>query len=188
MNKNKLCLTLIDPNIHYDPKAGRGKPFHYYAYGAAVCEVEVSGLTGEHRLTRVDILHDVGDSLVPTVDRGQVEGGFIQGYGWLTCEEMLFNGQGVLLTHSPDTYKIPAMGEAPHDFRVKLLERAPNDNTIHGSKAVGEPPLMLAIGAVNALRHAIAAFGPPKRAVRLRIPATPEAVLFAIEDAKAGRP
>jgi len=172
------------PDIEYDRAAGKGKPFHYFAFGGAVVEVEVSGLTGEHRMTRVDILHDVGDSLVPSVDRGQVEGGFIQGYGWLTCEEVLFNDKGVLLTHSPDTYKIPAMGEAPHDFRVKLLERAPQPETIHGSKAVGEPPLMLAIGAVSALRHAIGAFGMPGREVALSIPATPEAVLFAVEDAK----
>ncbi|MBS2027765.1 MAG: xanthine dehydrogenase molybdopterin binding subunit [Deltaproteobacteria bacterium] len=175
------------PNIAYDRNAGRGKPFHYFAYGAAVIEVELSGLTGEHRMTRVDILHDVGDSLVPTIDRGQVEGAFIQGYGWLTCEDVLFNEKGVLLTHSPDTYKIPAMGEAPHDFRVKLLQRAPQPDTIHGSKAVGEPPLMLAIGAIGALRHAIGAFAKPNYEVKLHLPATPESVLFAVEDAKAGR-
>ncbi|MBX5483290.1 MAG: xanthine dehydrogenase molybdopterin binding subunit [Myxococcaceae bacterium] len=172
------------PNIHYDRVAGKGKPFHYFAYGAAVVEVEVSGLTGEHRLKRVDIVHDVGASLVPTIDRGQVEGGFVQGWGWLTCEEVLFDDQGRLRTHSPDTYKIPAFGDAPLDFRVQLLENAAQDDVIHGSKAVGEPPLMLAIGAVTALRHAIAAFGPPKHEVQLRIPCTPEAVLFAIEHAK----
>src|SRR5690606_30520216 len=98
------------PNIHYDRAPRRGKPFHYCAYGAAVCEVEVSALTGEHRLLRVDILHDVGDSLVPTIDRGQIEGGFIQGLGWLTGEEVLWDGQGRLLTHGPSTYKIPAIG------------------------------------------------------------------------------
>ncbi|HLM44105.1 MAG TPA: molybdopterin cofactor-binding domain-containing protein, partial [Myxococcaceae bacterium] len=143
------------PDISYDRVAGRGKPFHYYAFGSAVVEVEVSGLTGEHRVRRVDVLHDVGTSLVPSIDKGQVEGAFIQGQGWLTCEEVLFDAKGRLLTHSPDTYKIPAVGDAPEDFRVALLERAPQDNSIHGSKAVGEPPFMLAIGVVTALRQAI---------------------------------
>jgi xanthine dehydrogenase large subunit len=173
------------PDIRYDRAAGRGKPFHYFAYGAAVTEVEVSGLTGEHRVRRVDILHDVGSSLVPSIDRGQIEGGYIQGLGWLTCEEVLFDGKGRLLTHSPDTYKIPAIGEAPEDFRVALLERAPQSNTIHGSKAVGEPPFMLAISAVTALRHAIGGFGPKGHVVDLAIPATPEAILWAVEDARS---
>jgi xanthine dehydrogenase large subunit len=173
------------PDISYDRVAGRGKPFHYYAFGSAVVEVEVSGLTGEHRVRRVDVLHDVGTSLVPSIDKGQVEGAFIQGQGWLTCEEVLFDAKGRLLTHSPDTYKIPAVGDAPEDFRVALLERAPQDNSIHGSKAVGEPPFMLAIGVVTALRQAIAAFGPPRTPVELASPATPEAVLRAVEVARA---
>ena len=172
------------PDISYDKAAGRGKPFHYFAYGAAVSEVEVSGLTGEHRLVRVDILHDVGSSLVPTIDLGQVEGGFLQGWGWLTCEEVLFDGKGFLRTHSPDTYKIPAFGDAPLDFRVKLLEQAAQSDVIHGSKAVGEPPLMLALSVVAALRHAVAAFGKPGRPVELKLPCTPEAVLTAIVAAK----
>src|SRR5690606_13064386 len=121
-----------------------------FAYGGAVLEIEVNGLTGEHRLLRVDILHDVGDSLVPTIDRGQIEGGFVQGDGWLTCEELVWDDKGFLRTHSPDTYKIPAVGEAPNDFRVALLERAPQPGVIHGSKAVGEPPFMLAIGVLTA--------------------------------------
>ena len=175
------------PDISYDRVAGRGKPFHYYAFGAAVVEVEVSGLTGEHRVRRVDILQDVGNSLVPSIDRGQVEGAFIQGLGWLTCEEVLFDAKGRLTTHSPDTYKIPAVGDAPEDFRVALLERASQDNTIHGSKAVGEPPFMLAIGAVTALRQAIAAFGPPRTPVELASPATPEAILRAVEVARAAQ-
>jgi xanthine dehydrogenase large subunit len=168
------------PNIHYDKTKGRGKPFHYYAFGAAVAEVEVSALTGEHRQLRVDILHDVGDSLVPSIDVGQVEGGFVQGAGWLTCEEVLYDGSGRLLTHSPDTYKIPAVGDVPDDFRVRLLDRATEESVIYGSKAVGEPPLMLAISVVNALRHAISAFGPRGREVQLGLPATPEAILRAI--------
>jgi xanthine dehydrogenase large subunit len=173
------------PDIRYDRMAGHGKPFHYYAFGAAVVEVEVSGLTGEHRVRRVDILHDVGNSLVPTIDRGQVEGAFVQGVGWLTCEEVLFNTKGQLVTHSPDTYKIPAIGDVPEDFRVELLQRAPQDDVIHGSKAVGEPPFMLALGVVTALRHAIAGFGPPRTEVSLASPATPEAILRAVESARA---
>jgi xanthine dehydrogenase large subunit len=173
------------PDIHFDKDTGRGKPFHYFAYGAAVSEVEVSGLTGEHRLRRVDVLHDVGASLVPTIDVGQVEGGFVQGWGWLTVEELKTDERGFLRTHSPDTYKIPAFGDAPADFRVALLENAAQDDVIHGSKAVGEPPFMLALSAVAALRHAVAAFGPPGRAVQLDMPCTPEAVLFAVERQRA---
>jgi xanthine dehydrogenase large subunit len=170
------------PDIHFDAKTGRGKPFHYYAWGAAVSEVEVNRVTGEHKLLRVDILHDVGRSLVPTIDRGQIEGGFVQGLGWLTTEEVIFDAQGQLKTHSPDTYKIPAIGDVPLDFRVALLEQADEPKVIHGSKAVGEPPLMLAISVISALRQAIAAFGDGRiDAVELGIPATPEAVLIAIE-------
>jgi xanthine dehydrogenase large subunit len=173
------------PNLHYDRERGRGKPFHYFAFGAVVTEVEVSGLTGEHRIRRVDILHDVGDSLVPTIDLGQVEGGFVQGLGWLTSEEIIFDDKGRLVTHSPDTYKIPAIGDAPEDFRVRLLQHAPQPEVVYGSKAVGEPPLMLAISGILALRHAIQSFGPPNQDVHLAIPATPESILRAIVDAKA---
>jgi xanthine dehydrogenase large subunit len=169
------------PDIHYDRVAGRGKPFHYYAYGGALVEVEVSALTGEYRLRQVDILHDVGDSLVPTLDKGQVEGAFLQGWGWLTCEELRTDDTGRLLTHSPDTYKIPAVGDAPEAFHVALLEHAPQHDVVHGSKAVGEPPLMLALTGITALRQAISAFGPGRREVSLSIPATPEAVLRAVE-------
>ncbi len=168
------------PDISYDKATGRGKPFHYFAYGAAVSEVELSGLTGEHRMRRIDILHDVGNSLVPTIDRGQIEGGFIQGVGWLTSEELRFDDKGYLRTHSPDTYKIPAFGDAPLDFRVSLLENAAQSDVIHGSKAVGEPPLMLALAVVASLRDAVAAFGPQGREVKLQMPCTPEALLFAV--------
>ena len=122
----------------------------------------------------------MGRSLVPTVDLGQVEGAFVQGLGWLTCEELVWSPEGHLLTHSPSTYKIPAAGDAPLDFRVRLLERAPQDGVIHGSKAVGEPPLMLAIGVVSALRHALGSFARPGQEVQLGLPCTPEAVLRAI--------
>jgi xanthine dehydrogenase large subunit len=175
------------PDISYDRVAGRGKPFHYFSFGASVVEVELSSLTGEHRVRRVDILHDVGNSLVPTIDKGQVEGGFVQGLGWLTNEEVLFDKKGRLLTHSPDTYKIPAIGDVPEEFRTALLERAPQEDTIHGSKAVGEPPFMLAIGVVTALRHAIAAFAPPGAQVQLASPATPEAILRAVEAVRAAK-
>jgi xanthine dehydrogenase large subunit len=167
------------PGVAYDHSSGSGTPFFYYAYGAAICEVEVNGLTGEHRMLRADILHDVGDSLVPTIDRGQVEGGFVQGVGWLTCEEVLFTKEGQPVTLGPSTYKIPAIGDVPVDMRVELLQGAPQPGVIGGSKAVGEPPLMLAIGVVTALRHAIAAFGAGE--VELSLPATPEAILRAVE-------
>jgi xanthine dehydrogenase large subunit len=173
------------PNIGYDRAAGRGKPFHYFAYGAAAVEVEVSGLTGEHRISRVDILHDVGSSLLPTIDRGQIEGGFIQGVGWLTGEELVWDAKGRLVTHGPSTYKIPAIGDCPEVFNVALLERAEQEQTIHGSKAVGEPPLMLGLGVVSALRQAIAAFGPGE--VELKIPCTPEAILRAVARQRAAR-
>lgn len=172
------------PGINYDPVAGRGEPFYYFAFGGAVCEVELNGLTGEHRLTRVDILHDVGASLVPTIDRGQVEGAFAQGYGWLTCEEVLFDAKGHCKTTGPSTYKIPAVGDMPLDFFVNLLDDAPQPGVIGGSKAVGEPPFMLGIAAITALRHGISAFGPG--VVSLASPATPEALLRAIE-AQRGR-
>jgi xanthine dehydrogenase large subunit len=171
------------PDISYDRKRGQGKPFHYYAYGAAVSEVELNGLTGEWKLLRVDILHDVGDSLSPDVDRGQVEGGFLQGLGWLTMEELVYRDDGFLLTHSPSTYKIPAIGDAPADFRVSLLEHATQHDTIHGSKAVGEPPFMLAISSHIALCRAAAAFG-ADRYLQVDAPATVEALLFAVERAR----
>jgi xanthine dehydrogenase molybdopterin binding subunit/xanthine dehydrogenase small subunit len=146
------------PDLQWDWAVGKGKPFHYFAFGASVSEVEVDGFTGMHRVRRVDILHDVGDSLNPSIDRGQIEGGFVQGMGWLTCEELKWNAQGKLLTHSASTYAIPAFSDAPPDFRVAFLTDARQDSTIHGSKAVGEPPLMLAISVREALRDAVASF------------------------------
>ncbi|TAL05158.1 MAG: xanthine dehydrogenase molybdopterin binding subunit, partial [Verrucomicrobia bacterium] len=147
------------PEIHYDRAKGQGKPFHYFAVGAAVTEVEVDGFTGMTKILRTDILHDAGDSINPAINLGQIEGGFVQGAGWLTCEELVWNDKGVLLTHSPDTYKIPAVGDRPLEFNVTLLPNATQPNTIHGSKAVGEPPLMLAISVREAIRDAVAAFG-----------------------------
>jgi xanthine dehydrogenase small subunit len=173
------------PGIHWDRAAGRGKPFHYFACGAAVTEVEVDGFTGMHRMLRVDILHDVGDSVNQGVNRGQIEGGFIQGMGWLTAEELLWNDKGILLTHSPDTYKIPAIGDAPREFNVNFLKKAAQKSVVHGSKAVGEPPLMLAISVREAIRDAVAAFGSGKGEVALASPATCEAIWMAVRQAKA---
>ncbi len=168
------------PGIHFDWKTGQGKPFHYFAYGAAVSEVEVDGFTGQYRLLRVDILHDVGDSLSPLVDRGQVEGGFVQGVGWLTSEELVWDEDGAFVSNGASTYKMPTLGECPPDLRVAFLERAAEPGVVHGSKAVGEPPLMLAISVREALRAAVAAFG-AGGIVELASPATPEAVFWAIE-------
>lgn len=172
------------PNIYFDRTTGRGKPFHYYAYGAAVAEVEVDGFTGQYALRRVDILHDVGDSLSPLIDRGQVEGGFMQGVGWLTSEELAWTDEGVLATRGASTYKLPSLGECPEVFCVELLTRASEPGVVYGSKAVGEPPLMLAISVREALRAAVVAFGGD---VELASPATPEAVFWAIERGRARR-
>jgi len=174
------------PNIHFDRASGKGKPFHYYAYGAAVSEVEVNRFTGQYTLRAVDILHDVGDSLSPLVDRGQIEGGFLQGVGWLTTEELVWTSGGALASSGASTYKLPTLGECPPHFVVELLARAKEPGVVYGSKAVGEPPLMLAISVREALRAAIASFGPPRQVVELASPATPEAVYWAIERVRAG--
>ena len=169
------------PRINYDKSAMTGRPFFYFAYGAAVAEVVIDTLTGEHRVLRVDILHDCGQSLNPAIDMGQVEGGFIQGVGWLTSEELWWNGDGKLMTHAPSTYKIPVCSDLPIDFRVRILESASNrEETIHRSKAVGEPPLMLSLSVFHAIRDAVASVGGNKKTPGLRAPATPEVVLDAV--------
>jgi xanthine dehydrogenase large subunit len=174
------------PKIHYDAKTHRGRPFYYFAYGAAVSEVEIDTSTGEYKLRRVDILHDCGKSLNPAIDLGQVEGGFVQGMGWLTSEELCWDSSGRLTTHAPSTYKIPTCSDVPADFRVNLLRHGRNrEATIYRSKAVGEPPLMLAISVFQALKDAIAAVGDCQLSPRLDAPATPERVLLAIEDLRA---
>jgi xanthine dehydrogenase large subunit len=169
------------PNIRWDWTKAEGRPFHYFACGAAVAEVEVDGFSGMHRVRRVDIVHDVGDSLNPGVDRGQIEGGFVQGMGWLTREELRWDKEGRLLTHSASTYQIPAFSDAPIEFNVTLLPKATQPNTIHGSKAVGEPPLMLAFSVREAIRDAVAAFGLAGGEVSLASPATGEAIFAAIQ-------
>ena len=171
------------PDLEWDWAVGKGKPFHYFAFGASVSEIEIDGFTGMHRVRRVDILHDVGDSLNPAIDRGQIEGGFVQGMGWLTSEELKWNESGKLLTHSASTYAIPAFSDAPLDFRVSLLEDAKQPHTIHGSKAVGEPPLMLAISVREAIRDALGAFEIEKDFL-LPSPCTGEAVKRVISPTK----
>ncbi|MGK0619381.1 xanthine dehydrogenase molybdopterin binding subunit [Meiothermus cerbereus] len=171
------------PGLHWDKSRMQGKPFHYFAFGAAVSEVEVDGFTGQYTLRRVDILHDAGDSLSPLVDLGQVEGGFIQGLGWLTLEDLRWDAQGQVATRSASTYKLPSFSELPEVLNVRLLPKATETGVVYGSKAVGEPPLMLAISVREALRDAVAAFGAGGvvGAVELASPATPEAVYWAIE-------
>jgi xanthine dehydrogenase large subunit len=174
------------PKIHYDTKTHQGRPFYYFAYGAALSEVEVDTLTGEYRLRRVDILHDAGESLNPAIDLGQVEGGFVQGMGWLTTEELWWDDQGHLRTHAPSTYKIPACGDVPVAFNVSLFKAGRNkEDVVYRSKAVGEPPLMLGIAVFQALRDAIAACGDGWAVPRLDAPATAERVLMAIETLRA---
>jgi xanthine dehydrogenase molybdopterin binding subunit/xanthine dehydrogenase small subunit len=176
------------PGIHWDRVAGRGNPFHYFACGASVSEVEVDGFTGMTRVLRADILHDVGDSINEAVNRGQVEGGFVQGMGWLTTEELKWDEQGRLLTHSPDTYKVPAVGDMPQVFNVTLVKNAAQKGVVYGSKAVGEPPFMLAISVREAIRDAVAAFGPAGVEVPLPLPATCEAIFMAIQRVRTSPP
>lgn len=174
------------PKIHYDPLNMSGRPFYYFAYGAAVSEVEVDTLTGEYRVQQVDILHDVGESLNPALDLGQIEGGFVQGMGWLTTEELWWDQQGRLRTHAPSTYKIPVASDVPERFNIHLVDKKPNrEATIYRSKAVGEPPLMLAMSVFFALKEAVESVGNYQHSSGLRAPATPEAVLMAIEALRA---
>jgi xanthine dehydrogenase large subunit len=184
-------VPLSATGFHATPKIGLqadglgGRPFLYFACGAAVAEVVVDTLTGEHRAVRVDVLHDCGKSVNPAIDLGQIEGGFIQGMGWLTTEEVCWDEAGRITTHSPSTYKIPTAGDVPADFRVALYDRGANrEEVVHQSKAVGEPPLMLAISVFHALRDAIAAAG-DGASPRLDAPATPERVLAAITELRA---
>ena len=169
------------PKIHYDRETGQGRPFLYYANGAACAEVVVDTLTGEYKTMRVDILHDVGQSLNPAVDIGQIEGGFVQGMGWLTTEELVYSDEGRLLSNGPATYKIPAVSDAPPDFRVALLPQSPNrEATVFRSKAVGEPPLMLGMAVWSALRDAVSSVADYRYSPPLDTPATPERVLQAV--------
>ena len=166
------------PDLQNDPATLSGKPFHYFAWGAAVSEVEIDLFTGDFRVLRVDILEDAGSSFSPLIDRGQIEGGFVQGMGWLTREQLKWDQTtGRLLTTSASTYEIPGFSDAPAVFNVTLLPNAEHARAIHGSKAVGEPPLMLAISVREAIRDAVVAFG---GSGQLASPATGEAILAAI--------
>ncbi len=170
------------PKIFYDRSQARGRPFYYFAYGAACAEVIVDTLTGEYKMLRTDILHDVGASLNPAIDIGQVEGGFIQGMGWLTTEELVWNSKGKLMTSGPASYKIPAVADMPIDLRVTLVENRKNpEDTVFHSKAVGEPPFMLGIAAWCAIKDAVASLGDYRLQPNIDAPATPERVLWGCE-------
>jgi xanthine dehydrogenase molybdopterin binding subunit len=185
MNLRQVSLSATGfyktPHIGWDKQKGWGKPFHYYAFGMACTEVLVDILTGHHAILRTDILHDVGDSLNPLIDIGQVEGGYIQGNGWVTTEEIKWDDKGNLLTHSPDTYKIPTVRDIPKDFRVQLLQNVPNPNTIRKSKAVAEPPFMLALSTWLAIKDAISAVGNHEIEPEFSLPATNEVIVLASE-------
>ena len=170
------------PKIHYDQETMTGRPFYYFAYGAAVSEVTIDTLTGEYKIDQVDILHDVGSSLNTAIDIGQIEGGFIQGAGWLTTEQLWWNEEGRLMTHAPSTYKIPVAGDVPEKFIVNLVHNHKNkEATIYRSKAVGEPPLMLGMSVFFAIKDAISSVAEHNNSVLLNAPATPEEVLMAVQ-------
>ena len=172
------------PKVHYDPKSLTGRPFFYFSYGAACAEVAIDTLTGEHRLLAVDILHDVGRSLNPAIDRGQIEGGFLQGWGWLAMEELVWDAKGELRTHAPSTYKIPTSRDWPARARVDFWPDENREATIHRSKAVGEPPFMLALAGFHALRDAVASVAGYRHLPDLDAPATDERILAAVDDLK----
>ncbi len=190
LNRISLSATgyYATPEINWDRIAGKGRPFFYFAYGAAATEVAVDTLTGEYRILRADILHDTGQSLNPAVDIGQIEGGYVQGAGWLTTEELVWDQKGRLLTHAPSTYKIPACSDRPPIFNVKLWDKGANrEDVVYRSKAVGEPPLMLGISALMALSDAVAACGDGSIYPSLDAPATPETMLAAINRQRNGK-
>lgn len=175
------------PKIHWDRAKGQGRPFYYFAYGASCSEVTIDTLTGEYRVDRTDLLHDVGRSLNPVLDKGQVEGAFIQGMGWLTTEELWWDDAGRLRTHAPSTYKIPLASDRPRIFNVNLADWSENrELTIKRSKAVGEPPFMLGISVFEALSMAVASVADYRECPRLDAPATPERVLMAVARLQAG--
>lgn len=173
------------PNIGWDPQTGQGRPFYYFAYGAAVSEVEIDSITGMPRVVRADLLHDVGESLNPTLDLGQIEGGYIQGMGWLTMEQLVYAPNGALATHGLSTYKIPTARDRPTDLRMALWPNRNPETMVYHSKAVGEPPFMLAISVHSAIAHAIATTGPTGWWPALNAPATAEEVLRCLTSAKS---
>ncbi|MDO8360990.1 MAG: molybdopterin-dependent oxidoreductase, partial [Devosia sp.] len=189
MNRVQLSATgfYSTPKVHWDRASGRGHPFYYFAYGAAASEVTIDTLTGEYQIDRADVLEDVGRSLNPAIDIGQVEGGFVQGVGWLTTEELVWDDKGQLRTHAPSTYKIPLASDVPPIFNVKLAEWSINKEPAIGrSKAVGEPPLCLAVSVVEALSMAVASVADYRIAPHLDMPVTPERVLMGVERMREG--
>ena len=173
------------PGLHWDRATLTGHPFYYFAYGAAVSEVIIDTLTGEWKLLRADLLHDAGRSLNPALDIGQVEGAFVQGMGWLTTEELVWHPKsGALLTHAPSTYKIPTANDVPGLFPTQLFDNLNAEDSIHRSKAVGEPPLLLPFSVLYAIRQAVAAAGSAGKEPELSAPATPEAILRAVNSVR----
>ncbi len=188
LNRVQLSATGFyrTPKIWWDPNKAQGRPFYYFAYGAAVTEVMIDTLTGENRVLAVDILHDVGRSLNPAIDAGQIEGGFIQGMGWLTTEEVVWENDGRLATHAPSTYKIPTCRDRPEHFRLQIFSRGENqEETVYRSKAVGEPPLMLALSVHQAITDAVASLINEAELPHLDAPATPESILAAVDARRA---
>ncbi|MDP2387475.1 MAG: xanthine dehydrogenase molybdopterin binding subunit [Bacteroidota bacterium] len=187
-NFNQVSLSATGfyktPNIGWDKATGWGKPFNYFAFGMCVSEVMVDTLTGFYKNLRTDILHDVGESINHGIDKGQIEGAYIQGVGWCTTEEVKWNDKGHLLNHSPDTYKIPSVQDIPEDFRVEIMQGIPNPNAIRKSKAVGEPPFMHAFATWLAIKDAISAVGDHKHEPKFKLPATNEVILLSIEELK----
>jgi xanthine dehydrogenase large subunit len=174
----------MTPEINYDFTTLQGRAFYYYCYGASVSEVEIDTRTGELWIKAVDIVHDAGRSINPALDKGQIEGAYIQGMGWLTMEEIIWDKKGKLLTHGPSTYKIPVAGDVPEHFNITLFDGSNVKPTPFNSKAVGEPPFMLGLSTFFAVRDAVSASANYKVVVNLSAPATPERILLACEDAK----
>ena len=183
--QNRISLSATGfyktPDLSWDRIAGKGRPFFYFGHGAAITEVVIDTLTGENRILRADILHDVGASLNPAIDKGQVKGAYVQGAGWLTTEELVWGADGKLLTRGASTYKIPTAADIPAHFHVKFWHEANPEDNIGGSKAVGEPPFMLAMSVFEALRDAVGEALGGHEPVRMDAPVTPERVLMALQ-------
>ena len=186
---NRVSLSssgfYVTPKIHFDKNTFLGRPFLYFCYGAAVSEVLIDTLTGENKILRVDIIHDAGRAINPAIELGQIEGGFVQGAGWLTMEEVIWQSNGQLTTHSPSTYKIPAVNDMPEKFNVEIYKYGKNrENVVNKSKTTGEPPLMNAMSVFFAIKDAIASVGDYNITPIINAPATPEKILMSIKNLK----
>ena len=187
MNRVSLSSSgfYATPKIKFNKKKFFGRPFYYFCYGAAVTEVTIDTLTGENIVNRVDILHDAGNAINPALELGQIEGGFVQGQGWLTMEEVNWNSNGKITTFSPSTYKIPAISDIPRKFNVEIYKEGINkENVVNKSKTTGEPPLMLAMSVFFAIKDAISSVGDHRISPILDAPATPEKILMSIKNLK----